>query len=141
MTLKTLNLPGDYNLVDTDAYSTAIADIGEGATYSTDTYIQEIDVTDIDFAHIQMKSTGANASSAGVVTYHWLGIGKDGQTYPTVAEFTTTLTLSTNTAVRRGVWADVRPYRGLKILQVVNGDATYHITSTNATVSGHRHPV
>jgi hypothetical protein len=116
-------------------YASAVADIGEGATYTTDS--DAIYVAGASTVCIQVLSTGANASSAGNVTFNFLGgnAARDGTpTYPTVTSFSIILPLNSNTAVIKDELVDVSGYKWLKVDSIVNGDATYHISATNANI-------
>lgn len=113
-------------------YAADVADIGEGATYTTDS--AAIDVAGLDYATIQLYTTGADASSAGTVTFY-LVASADGTNYSTAG---TPLTLTLNAAnkvITEPYCMDLHGINKLKITSIVNGDATYHLTNTNVIVS------
>jgi len=113
-------------------FTADVADIGEGATYTTDS--AAIDVSGLEWATVQCYTTGANASSAGTVTFY-LSMSGDGTNYSSVG-MPLYLTLNAaNKVVTEPVEISLRGINKLKIINIVNGDATYHLTNTNVIVS------
>lgn len=104
-----------------------------GATWSTGS--SYVDVESAGLAQIVLKAKGANASSAGIVTFNFIATGDPStMTAPTVTSFSQTLTLNANTAVARDFLVDCSAYGNLKLASVVNGDATYGLTGVNAEI-------
>jgi hypothetical protein len=121
----------DINIKPT-MFAANIATINAGATYSTPS--DAIDVSGLDFITLWLKSTGANASSAGSVTFNLVYSG-DGTTYSTTID-PFVLTLATNTAVvSKPIMLDVRGINKIKVLTIVNGDASYAISATNVLLT------
>ena len=114
------------------AFSTDVADIGEGATYSTDS--DGILTVGCQRAVIMLKATGANASSAGTVTFNFTA--NIGGSWSTSTWQSLTLTLAGTTAIITApVLLDVSGLSAIRVYSIVNGDATYHITNCNAIFS------
>ncbi len=119
-----------YRFVDTD-----IATINAGATWSTGS--DWIDIRGTTDFQILCKFTGANASSAGNVTFNFICKG-DGSTTtytPTTASFTVVGALSgTSAIVKDGLISSRGGYGYIKLLSIVNGDATYALANVNAQI-------
>jgi hypothetical protein len=106
--------------------------IGAGATHSIEG--RSIDVSGLEYAAIQLIATGDNASSSGNVVFYLAKSG-NGVTYSTGGE-PLTLTLAGTTAVVSEIYQlDLTSTAALKILRVVNGDATYGLTAVNALLA------
>jgi len=120
-------------------YAADITHINAGATYSTASEILKTE--GLDYVTIECKATGANASSAGVVTfnlafstnYNWeAGTGDFGTETEAV-----TVTVAGTAAKRSKPWfLDCRGgIRAIKVLSIVNGDASYAANAVNAYMS------
>ena len=104
-----------------------------GATWSTGSAY--VDVESAGLAQIVLKAKGANASSAGTVTFNFIATGDSAtMAVPTVTSFSQTLTLTANTAAARDFLVDCSAYGDLKLASVVNGDATYALADVNAEI-------
>ncbi len=107
--------------------------IDAGDTWSTGSAY--VDVESAGLAQIVLKAKGANASSAGTVTFNFIATGDSStMTVPTVTSFSQTLTLNANNAVARDFLVDCSAYGDLKLASVVNGDATYALADVNAEI-------
>jgi hypothetical protein len=113
-------------------FAADVADIGEGATYTTDS--AAIDVSGLEWATIQCYTTGANAGSAGTVTFY-LSMSGDGTNYSTVGMPLYLTLAGAAQVVTEPVEISLRGINKLKIINIINGDATYHLTNTNVIVS------
>ena len=114
------------------AYSVDIADIGEGATYSTDS--DDIDCSGCQRAVIMLKSKGAAAGSAGTVTFNLTAC--IGGNWSTTTWQSLTLTLAAAAAVvSTPVLLDVSGLSAIRVDSIVNGDAAQHIENTNLIFS------
>jgi hypothetical protein len=114
------------------AYTVDVADIGEGATYATDS--NDIVTIGCQRAVVILKATGANASSAGTVTFNFTA--SIGGAWSTSVWQSLTLTLAgTASIVTAPVLLDVSGLSAIRVDSIVNGDATYHITNSNAIFS------
>jgi hypothetical protein len=114
------------------AYSTAVASIGAGATYTTDS--DDIITVGCQRAVIMLTATGANASSAGTVTFNF--VANIGGSWSTSVWQSLTLTLAgTAVIVTAPVLLDVSGLSAIRVDSIVNGDATYAITNSNAIFS------
>lgn len=113
-------------------YSADIASIGAGATHSTPSDV--ISVAGLDYATIYLKGKGGAAGSAGTVTFYLSSSG-DGTHFST-AGTPLTLTLNANSAVVSEPYVmDLRGINSLKILKVVNGDASNAVVELNALLT------
>jgi hypothetical protein len=110
-------------------YTADVADIGEGATYSTAS--TEFNLAGASQAWIACKTTGADAGSAGNVTFNFVAKGDSTQSYPTTPSFSVVLALNGTTAVVKDALINVGSYKWVKMLSIVNGDAAKHISATN----------
>lgn len=119
--------------VNKDAYSADIASIANGATYSTTTYIQEMDIDGADFIDIKMKCTVPDAAISGGLTFYWF-LTNDNTDYPSVATFTSQMTPVQNTTTKENHTYDVRGYKYLKVQKVVNSSGQT-LTAVNAQVT------
>lgn len=107
--------------------------INANTTWSTGS--SYVDVEKAGLAHVVLRAKGANASSAGTVTFNFVAVGDaDKMTAPTVNSFSQTLTLNANNAVARDFLVDCSAYGDLKLSSVVNGDATYALANVNAEI-------
>lgn len=117
------------------AYDTDVADIGEGATYSTAS--GEMDVSGNKCITLMAYATGANASSAGTVTFNL--IARVAGKWCTTVWQSLTLTVSgTSEDVAPPVMLNCPGISAVKVLSIVNGDATYHITNVNIAFASQR---
>ena len=112
-------------LVDSDMY-TADQTAGAGATISTSNVVK---TGGADVVTLKCKATGANASSAGIVTFTIVG-SFDGSTFETVGT-PIALTLSTNTVVSVMAQIETRGFPYIEVKSIVNGDASYGLTAVN----------
>lgn len=114
------------------AYDADVADIGEGATYST--VSSEMTTADRYRIVVMPYATGANASSAGTVTFNL--VAKIAGKWSTATFTSVTVTVSgTSEDVAVPVLLDVAGIQALRVASIVNGDATYHITNVNIAFS------
>ena len=110
------------------AYSVDVADIGEGATYATAS--GEMNTNGCKCIALMPYATGANASSAGVVTFNLVAM--IGGKWCTTTWQSVTLTVSATTEdVSPPVMLNCPGIQAVKVASIVNGDATYHITNVN----------
>jgi len=114
-------------------YTTSVT-VTSATTYSTASD-QVADVLVANKAYITVQATGSNASASGVMTFSFVGVCSDDQSYPTESDFDITVTLSGTSTVRAGGSVDVEPYSYLKVLSIANADATYDATGCNATLA------
>ena len=114
-----------------DAYSSDIASIAAGATYTTDS--SAIDVQDVEVMAVQVKGTGANASSAGNLVVQ-LVASLDNSNYDTTAFHTLTVAFSGSSEVRETNLVNVPGLRSIKVTSVQNTDATYAVTNVNVII-------
>ena len=107
--------------------------INANTTWSTGS--SYVDVESAGLAHVVVKATGANASSAGTVTFNFKAVGDSAtMTAPTSVSFSKALTLNANNAVAVDFLVDCSAYGDLKLSSVVNGDASYGLTGVNAEI-------
>jgi len=82
-----------------------------------------------------IKATGANAGSAGVVTFSFVAVGAaSGMTVPVTPSFTKTLTVAGTDAKAIDFLVDCSAYGKIKLLSVANGDAAHGLTGVNAEI-------
>jgi len=113
-------------------FAADIAEIAGGATHTTDS--STIDVSGLDYAAIQLYTTGEDAGSAGTVTFY-LSASADGTNYSTVGT-PLTLTLAAGAKVITEPYCmDLRGINKLKIISIVNGDAGKKLLLTNAIIA------
>ena len=113
-------------LVDSDMYLVDITPTA-GQTYAVAS--AAILTNGADSVDLYCKTVGANASSAGVVTFTVTG-SRDGTNFETVGT-PIAMTLTTNVAALLIAKMDTRNFVALQILKVVNGDASYALGATN----------
>ena len=114
-------------LVNTDMYA-ADQTLTAGQTITTNS--SAIATSGADSVDLYLKATGANASSAGSVTFY-VARSWDGVTYESVG-LAFVLTLATNTAVvANAVNIDTRNAQYIKCVKIVNGDAAYTLAAVN----------
>ena len=126
---KTANdsIPGVVGpLVNIDFYSADVAPTA-GQIYTTPSNV--VYTNGADAVILKCKANGANASSAGTVTFTIVG-SYDGTTFETVGT-TVVLTLTTNTLASVLAQLDTRNMVALKVTQIVNGDASYALAAVN----------
>ena len=116
-------------------HDSVVADIGEGATDTSTS--NEVVVAGSEGARLVCYTAGHHGSSSGTVTFNFVTIGYAGETYPTTATFYTELTLSGTTVIKDESFILTSPMGiyAIKLLSIVNGDATYHIDNSNAYLS------
>lgn len=111
------------------------ADLSINANTTWSTGSSYVDVESAGLAHVVVKATGANASSAGTVTFNFKAVGDSAtMTAPTSVSFSKALTLNANNAVAVDFLVDCSAYGNLKLSSVVNGDAAYGLTGVNAEI-------
>ncbi len=110
-------------------YAADIASIAATATYSTAS--DEGYFPGSEEIWISCKATGGNASASGNVTFNFVVKGDATQSYPTTASFSVVLTLSGTSAVVKDAIVSF-PGKLIKVLSIVNGDASYTATLVNA---------
>jgi hypothetical protein len=128
MRMTQSNLKSDALLVDK-------ANIAQTATFSptitTESY--ELYVEGSDYVDILMKVTG-EAAATGTVTFSWI-LYNTKTIYPTVASFTSTIVMTSNTITKRNQQFLVTGYKYLRLLSILNGDAAKDATAVNAYVT------
>jgi len=103
--------------------------IAAGAKYSTDS--AEIDCQGFPLLGVAIQATGANASSAGSVTFNFV-TSLDGTNYEDDSNAQAeTLTLSGTTALLKVIRFNVDFIRLLRVTSIVNGDASYGLSGVN----------
>jgi hypothetical protein len=127
-----------YRASAADETAQDVASIAAGATYSTLTYAVAININGLKIVKISMKSTGGNASAASAVTFHWQVANTITADVPvwsdTDATFTTVMTQNGTSAKQVSQLVRVSG-KYLRLLKVVNADASYTATLVNAKVS------
>jgi hypothetical protein len=114
-------------LVDVDMY-TVDQTLTAGQTITTNS--NAIAVEGADSVDLYFRLTGANASSAGNVTFY-VSRSYDGTNYESVGN-TFLVAIATNTAViGNAVNIDTRNARYIKIVKIINGDASYALSGVN----------
>jgi len=115
------------------AYSTDVADIGEGATYST----ASGEMTTADRYEISMLAyaTGANASSSGAVTFNLVPKIAGKWCTDNSWEHITLVVSGTSEDVSKPIILNVGGIQAIRVQTIVNGDPTYHITNVNVAFS------
>jgi hypothetical protein len=116
-------------------YATDVADIGEGATYSTAS--NEIDTSTVKCVTLLPYATGANASSAGTVTIN-LKAMVGGKWSTAVWQSITVTVAAAAEIVSAPTMLNCPGIQAIKVSSIVNGDATYHITNVNVAFSATR---
>jgi hypothetical protein len=128
MRMTQSNLKSNALLVDK-------ANIAQTATFTptitTESY--ELYVEGSDYVDILMKVTG-EAAATGTVTFSWI-LYNSKLIYPTVASFTSTIVMTSNTITKRNQQFLVTGYKYLRLLSVVNGDAAKDAELVNAYVT------
>lgn len=115
---------------------TSFVTAAAGATITPTSLVA--DVFSAEEAVITMIATPAS-SSTSTITFNWIGRAHPGATWPTVADFSTTLTLvddSEGQCVNKLV--DCIPYYEIKLLNIVNGDGANALTNINCWI-GYKH--
>ena len=111
-----------------DGYA-ADVDLTAGQDYTTAG--ASVPVDGIDQVLVFAKGKGANASSSGTVSIY-IAASYDGTTFDTEGTIIA-LTLNANSAVRaKPVLFECSGCKALKIIRMVNGDATYAVDDVNA---------
>jgi hypothetical protein len=96
------------------------------------------DVFSAEEAIIEMMATPAGASTS-TITFNWLGRAHPGASWPTVADFSTTLVLVDDSEDQcRNKLVDAVPYYEIKLLSIVNGDGENALTDINCWI-GYKH--
>ena len=113
-------------LVDSDMYAAA-QELGEGATSTVAS--TAIATGGADSIDLYFTFNGANASSAGTVTFY-VATSYDGTNYDTVGE-SFAFALAASVAQIRVGNLDTRNARYIKVIKIINGDATYHVVAAN----------
>lgn len=124
-----------YALRATEAGNTAQSQsINNGVTYSTTTYMFQMNVDGYEFIDISMFCTVPDAAISGDLTYSWLLTNN--ANWPKQASFTSKMTPTRNvTADRANQCFDVRGYKYLKLLSIANASGQ-NLTAVNAEVTG-----
>jgi len=87
---------------------------------------------------ITMMATPAGASTS-TITFNWLGRAHPGASWPTVADFSTTLVLVDDSEDQcQNKLVDAVPYYEIKLLSIVNGDEANALTDVNCWI-GYKH--
>lgn len=123
---------GEFEYRQGYKFESADLSINANTTWSTGSSL--VNVESAGLAQIVLKAKGANASSAGTVTFNFVAVGDASMATPTVTSFSQTVTLNAATAVARDFLVDCSAYGNLKLASVVNGDATYGLTNTNVEI-------
>ena len=116
-------------------YKFEAADLSIDANTTWSTGSSYVNVEGAGLAHVVIRAKGANASSAGTVTFNFTAVGDPTtMTAPTTTSFSQTLTVAGTTLVARDFIIDCSAYGNLKIKSIVNGDATYGLTNVNGEI-------
>jgi hypothetical protein len=110
-----------------------IASIAAATPYTTQTYVAEIDINRLKQINLTAKMTGANASAVGPVDFYIL-LYDDPNNVPTKESFIMRVVVTGNTA-QKTPQSFVVNHHYMKILKVVNVDASYAITNVNLLVT------
>lgn len=104
-------------------------DLTAGQNYTTPGL--SIPVDGVDEVLVFAKGTGANAASSGTVTFY-VAYSYDGTTFTTESD-AIVMTLNANNPVRAkpvSLW--IKGCKALKVIRMVNSDATYGVNDVNA---------
>lgn len=113
-------------LVDSDMYA-ANQTLTAGQTFTTvSSAIATHGADDVD---LYFTFTGANAGSAGTVTFYIAG-SRDGSTFETVGT-PYAFALNANNAVLQLGRISTKNLVALQVIKIVNGDASYGLTAVN----------
>lgn len=115
-------------LVNSDMYAAAQT-LTAGQSFTTAS--SAIATNGADSVDLYCKFTGANASSAGTVTFY-IAASLDGTVYETVGT-PLAFSLNANNAVVGLAKLDTRNVRYLKVIKIVNGDASYGLSAVNVS--------
>lgn len=115
---------------------TSFVTAAAGATITPTSLVA--DVFSAEKAVITMIATPAGASTS-TITFNWLGRAHPGASWPTVKDFSTTLTLVDDSEGQcQNALIDCVPYYELKLLSIVNGDGENALTNINCWL-GYKH--
>jgi len=92
-----------------------------------------VDVRGASIVQILCSFTGANAGSSGNVTFGFVAKPDNAATFdtPTTASFSVVGALNANTEVVKDALANTEAYGYIKLLSIINGDATYALADVN----------
>lgn len=110
-----------------------IASINAATTYSTTTYAAQIGINQLEQINLQAKLTGGNASAVGPVDFYVL-LYDDENDIPTKESFVMRVVVTGNTPQKTPQSFAVA-HRYMKVLKVVNVDASYAIAGVNLKVT------
>lgn len=126
ITNSAINYVSGQPLVDADMYS---SDQTLTAGQNFTTAGTALRTNGADSVSLMFKFTGANASSSGTVDFYIAG-SQDGTNFETSGtKFS--WSLNGNSAVRRLGVMDTRNIPYIRVVRIVNGDATYGLSSVN----------
>jgi hypothetical protein len=122
-----------YRTSADDETAQDIATIAATATYSTTTYAIAMWINGLKQVNLTAKLTGGNASAVGPVDFYVL-LYDDADNVPTKESFIMRVVTTGETAQKTPQSFKVK-HRYLKILKVVNNDASYTATMVNLLVT------
>ena len=115
-------------------YTTAAGAIAASGTWSTASDLIA-DVQDAEYAQLTLTAIGTNSEATGAVTFHYITICDGGDTWPTESVFDAEVTLTGSTAAVANHTINCKAISELKVLKIVNGDASHQATACNAYIS------
>jgi hypothetical protein len=122
-----------YRASADDETAQDIASIAAAGTYSTTTYAIAIWINGLKQINLTAKLTGGNASAVGPVDFYIL-LYDDADNVPTKESFIMRVVTTGATAQKTPQSFKVK-HRYMKILKVVNNDASYTATAVNLLVT------
>ena len=123
-----------YTKAKQTMYTTAAGAIAASGTWGTASDLIA-NVQDTEYAHLTLTANGTNSAAAGDVTFYFITICDGGDTWPTESGNNKTVTLTGTTAAVANHTIDCRAASELKVLKIVNGDASHQATACNAYIS------
>lgn len=112
-------------------YSTDVATIAAGVTYTTDSDI--IEVWRVRRLALQVYFTGDNVASAGTITFN-ISVSLDGTTWSTIPiPITAQLNGTTKVVGEAWLW-DVDGIHSIKVDSIINGDASQAVDTLNVII-------
>jgi hypothetical protein len=115
-------------------YAADIASIAATATYGTAGTV--IDVSAVDQVWVQLKATGGNASATGAVTAYIVA-SVNGTDYSTVGTPVAIALNGTTAVIGEPVKLLCAGVKAIKVLKVINGDASYTATAVNVIIGSY----
>jgi hypothetical protein len=116
------------------AYASNVASISAGATYGTPS--AAVALPPWDEVNLVLYLTG-DVSSAGAAVTFYVALSPDGTSYDSVGTPLAVNIPSGGGVVRSApIPLNIRNNKKLKVLSIVNGDASYAITAVNVQVVG-----